>query len=126
MIKKWTVIAGILIAIMLVVGCTGMGSSSPQLGELAVINHEMTRGESGSVAVQVKIKNVGTVVAELAQVTVSFYDAQKKLIDSSSDSVMNLRPGETWEFELECQGERCSQVKSYQIETVAGTSSGGL
>lgn len=124
MIKKWTFIAGILIAIMPVAGCTD--SSSLQQGELAVINHNMTREESGIVEVQVTVKNVGKVMAELAEVTVNFYDASKNLIDSSSDSVMNLGPGEIWEFEIECQGTRCSQVKSYEIETMAGTSSGGL
>ena len=123
--KKWTVIASILSAMLLVAGCTGTGST-PLAGELAVINHDMTRGESGSVEVQVTIKNVGSVMVELAQVTVSFYDADKNLIDSSSDSVMNLRPGEIWDFEITCQGARCSQVKGYEIETMAGTSSGGL
>jgi hypothetical protein len=121
---KWAFIAGILIAIMPVAGCAD--SSSSQQGELAVINHKMIRGEPGSVAVQVTVKNVGPVTAELAEVTVSFYDAGKNLIDSSSDSVMNLRPGETWEFEIACQGTHCSQVKSYEIETMAGTSTGGL
>ena len=123
--KRWCGIISILFAMLLVAGCTGMGST-PLAGELAVINHDMTRGESGSVEVQVTIKNVGSVMVELAQVTVSFYDADKNLIDSSSDSVMNLRPGEIWDFEITCQGARCSQVKGYEIETLAGTSSGGL
>jgi len=123
--KRWCGIIGILSAMLLVAGCTGTGST-PLAGELAVINHDMTRGESGSVEVQVTIKNVGSVMVELAQVTVSFYDTNKNLVDSSSDSVMNLRPGEIWDFEITCQGARCSQVKDYEIETMAGTSSGGL
>lgn len=123
--KRWCGIIGIVSAMLLVAGCTGTGST-PVAGELAVINHDMTRGESGSVEVQVTIKNVGSVMVELAQVTVSFYDANKNLVDSSSDSVMNLRPGEIWAFEITCQGARCSQVKGYEIETLAGTSSGGL
>jgi len=126
MIKKWTLIAGILVAMLLVVGCTSTGSSPSPKGELAVINHNMIRGESGAVEVQVTVKNVSRVMAELAEVTVNFYDANKNLIDVSSDSVMNLRPGETWDFEITCQGEHCRQVKSYEIETMAGTSSGGL
>jgi hypothetical protein len=126
MIKNWTLIATILIAMTLSAGCTGTGSSPAPSGKLAVINHEMTWGESGSVAIQVTVKNVGPVMAELAEVTISFYDASKNLIDSSSDSVMNLGPGETWEFEIACQGENCSQVKSYEIKTTAGTSSGIL
>lgn len=123
MIKKWTLIAAILIAMLPATGCTGTGSSPSPSGKLAVINHDMTREESGAVEVQVTVKNVGSVMAELAEVTVSFYDASKNLIDISSDSVMNLGPGEIWEFEIACQGTRCGQVKSYEIETMAGTSS---
>ncbi len=124
--RIWSIAAGILLTLMLATGCTGTGSGSPQPVKLAVINHEMTHGGSGSVAVQVTVKNAGSVMAELAQVTVNFYDARKNLVYSSSDAVMNLGPGETWDFELACRGTRCSQVKSYQVETMAGTSSGGL
>ncbi len=121
---KWPVITGFIVTVILASGC--IGSGPPPQGKLAVVNHEMTRGESGGVAVQVTVKNTGMATAELAQVTASFYDADKGLIDSSSDSVMNLGPGETWDFEITCQGTRCSQVSSYEIEIIAGTSSGGL
>lgn len=126
MTKKLLAIAGILPALLLVTSCAGAGSGPAQSGELTVLNHTMTRGESGNVAVRVTVKNTGPVTAELAEVTVSFYDADRNLIDSSSDSVINLRPGETWDFEISCQGTQCSQVRSYEIETLAGTSSGGL
>ncbi len=122
---KRMAIACILFAMLPVVGCTGIGSTPPA-AKLAVISHEMTGGEAGGVTVQVTVKNVGSAVAELAEVTVSFYDTDRSFIDSSGDSVMNLRPGEIWDFEIVCQGARCSQVKSYEIETMAGTSSGGL
>ena len=123
--RKWPAIAGLLLALMLFTACLSTGSPPPA-GELAVINHEIIKGESGTVAVKVTVKNVGSVKAELAQVTVKFYDASKNLIDSSSDSVMNLGPGETWDFEITCQGTRCHEVSSYEIETTAGTSYGGL
>jgi len=123
--KKLAVTAGLLTALMLASGCTGAGSGPPPKGELAVINRALTRSASGNVTVQVTVKNVGPVMVELARVTVKFYDAQKGLLDSSSDSVMNLGPGETWDFSIACQGDS-SQVKSYEIETLAGTSSGGL
>ena len=126
MMKKGAVIASIIVALMLFAGCTGTGPGPPPAVKLAVINHDMTKGESGGVEVRVRVKNTGPVVAELAEVTVSFYDADKNLIESSTDSVMNLRPGETWAFKIACQGTRCIQVKRYEIETMAGTSSGGL
>ena len=114
-------VAGILM-VVLAVGCAGQQAA----GKLAVVSHNMTRDEPGSVKVNIKVKNVGSNVVELARVTVYFYDAQKDLVDSSSDSVMNLRAGETWDFEIAGKETPAGQVKSYEIETMAGTSSGGL
>lgn len=94
--------------------------------ELAIIKKELTKDQAGNTVVLVTIKNVGSVNAELAEVRVTFYDAQKGIIDSSSDSVLNLKPDETWEFTLNCSGEHCSEIKSYDVEVTAGTSSGGL
>jgi hypothetical protein len=84
----------------------------------------MVKDASGNTSLHVTVKNTSRNVAELAEVTVSFYNAQKNLIDSSRDSVMNLGPDETWDFDIPCQGERCNDVKSYEIKTTAGTSSG--
>jgi hypothetical protein len=116
-------VMGAILVLLLAFGCAG--TVTPQRGELAVINKELVRDQSGNVTVRVTVKNVGSVMAELAEVTVNFYDAGKDLVDSSSDSVLNLRPGETWDFNIACQGDS-SKVKSYDIETTAGTSSGGL
>ena len=124
--KKWYVIAGILVAMLLATSCAVVSPPSPPAGELAVLKHSLTKGDSGSVEVQVTVKNVGASTIELAQVKVNFYDAQRNLIDSSSDGVMNLKPGQSWDFEIVCPGVGCDQVKSYEIETMAGTSSGGL
>ena len=121
---KWLVIAIIIVAVLLAGGCIGTGSPAPA-GKLAVINHDMNKEESGSVKVEVTVKNVGSVVVGLAQVTVNFYGADNNFIDSASDAVMNLGPGEIWDFEIACESARCSQVKTYEIETMAGTSTGG-
>jgi len=77
------------------------------------------------VTLAITIKNTGQVNAELAEVKVSFYDAQKNLIDSARDSVMNLKPDETWDFIIPCAGDDCGKIASYDIETTAGSSSGG-
>jgi hypothetical protein len=97
-----------------------------QKAELAILKKELTKNEAGNTVVLVTIKNIGSVNAELAEVRVTFYDAQRDIIDSSRDSILNLKPDKTWEFTLSCSGERCSQIKSYDVETTAGTSSGGL
>ena len=124
--KKWYVIASILVVMLLATSCFAIGRTPPPAGELKVLSHSMTRGDSGSVEVRITVENTGSSVIELAQVKVGFYDAKGNLIDSSSDGVMNLRPGETWDFEITCPGAGCDKVERYAIETLAGTSSGGL
>ena len=123
--KKWYVIASILVVMLLATSCFAIGRTPPPAGELGILSHSMTSGDSGSVEVQVTAKNVGFSTIELAQVTVNFYDAQENLIDSSNDAVMNLRPGESWNFEIACSAAGYDQVKKYEIESMAGTSSGG-
>ncbi|MFC1942644.1 FxLYD domain-containing protein [Chloroflexota bacterium] len=124
--KKWTIVAGLLTVLLLAAGCITIGSSPAPATKLAIIEHDMTGAASDNVSVKITIKNTGLVTAELAQVTVNFYDADKELVYTSSDSVMNLHQGETWEFEITCRGSRCNEVKSYDIESMAGSSSGGL
>ena len=99
------------------------GGIAPK-AELAILKKELTEDQAGNAVVLVTIKNVGSVNAELAEVRVTFYDAQKNIIDSSRDSILNLKPDETWDFTLSCSGERCSQIKSYDIEVTSGTSAG--
>ena len=122
--KKLFVIVAVILVALLASGCTGTGMR--EAGKLTVLDHELIKEAPDNVTVRVTVKNTGSVVAELAKVTVNFYDAGKNLIDSSSDSVLNLMPGETWEFNIKYQGARGSEVRSYDIETLAGTSSGGL
>lgn len=106
---------------------SGCSASSPApKTELAVTEHEMVRDASGTTVVRLTVKNTGTAVAELAEVTVRFYDAAGGLVHTATDSVMNLPPGETWEFELSCGSAGCSDVEKYTIDALAGTSSGRL
>jgi hypothetical protein len=116
----------IILLMMLASGGACVQTGSAPRAELTVLKHELTRDQSGKAVILVTVKNTSNVKAELAEVKVRFYDAQKNLIDSSRDSVMNLGPDETWDFTIACQSDRGNEVKSYEIETTAGTSSGGL
>ena len=116
----------ILVVLLLASGWSCLGTGSAPAVQLTVLKHEMIKDASGTAVVKVTVKNTSRAVAELAEVKVDFYDAEKNLIDSSSDSVMNLKPDETWDFEIACRGERCGEISSYEIETTAGASSGGL
>jgi hypothetical protein len=116
----------LLLMLASAMSCIQVGGGSSPRAELSVINEVLIKDEAGGVALKVTVKNTGPVKAELAEVKVSFYDAQKELIDSTRDSVLNLGPNETWEFTIPCMGERCGEIMSYEIQTTAGTSSGGL
>ena len=94
--------------------------------ELEVLNQELITDQLGNKAVIVSVKNISQVTIELARVEVSFYDENKNLIDSASDSVLNLEPDDIWEFTITCHSERCNEIKSYDLEVSAGSSSGGL
>jgi hypothetical protein len=123
---KAALCAGVLLLLLLtsMFSCVHTGDSSTR-ATLAVTNKELKTDAAGKVTLAVTVKNTGRVNAELAEVKVNFYDAQKNLIDSVKDSVMNLKPDETWDFIIPCTGDNCGKIASYDIETTAGSSSGG-
>ncbi len=92
--------------------------------DVVVLSHKLTEDEAGNAAVLVKIKNVGSVIAEMAEVRVTFYDTQKDIIDSSRDSMINLKPDETWDFTIRCNVGRYDEIRSYDVEVTSGTSAG--
>ena len=124
---KGRIVGCALATLLLTGGCAA--ASPPSAGELAVLDYGLTRADAGSIEIWVAVKNVGTSVTELARVEVSLYDEEDALIDVFSDSIMNLRPGETWDFEFvltETDCQDCGDVTRYDIQTFAGTSSGGI
>jgi hypothetical protein len=102
------------------VSCIGAGNVAPP--ELSVINKQLTTNASGNSTLLVTVKNTGRTIAQLAEVKVSFYDAQKNLLDSSRDSILNLAVGETWDFHFAFAGES-RQIASYDVAVTSGTGS---
>jgi uncharacterized membrane protein len=123
-IKAAIGISILLLLLAAAASCVQTNDSSTR-ATLAVTNKVLKTDAAGKVTLAVTIKNTGRVNAELAEVKVTFYDAQKNVIDSATDSVMNLKPNETWDFTIPCTGDNCSKIASYDIETTAGSSSGG-
>ena len=123
--KKWPIIASLLAVMLLASGCGVTSPTPPPAGMLEVVDHSMIWGESGSAEVSVTIKNVGHSTIELAEVTVKFY-AAKNFVGASSDAVMNLGPGETWDFKITCSGTGCDRVINYKVTATARTSSRGF
>jgi uncharacterized protein (TIGR02588 family) len=113
----------LLVLLAFISSCVQVANTAPR-AELSVLKKELKTDAAGKVTLAITVKNTSTVNAELAGVKVTFYDAQKDLIDSERDSVMNLGSGETWEFNIACAGDNCGAIKSYDIETTAGASAG--
>ncbi|MFA5308903.1 MAG: FxLYD domain-containing protein [Dehalococcoidales bacterium] len=124
--SRLAISAGILLLLLLagMASCIHVGEA-PAKAEITVIKKELKTDGQGGTALYITVKNTGGVNAELAQVTVSFYDTQKNLVYTARDSVLNLKPGQIWDFTLPCAGE-CGNIGSYEVETLAGSSSGGL
>ena len=117
----------LMLLAVLVSGCDFLKETQgvPRKAELVVQKQELISDQEGNKAVLVTIKNVSQITIELAQVKVSFYDSHDNFIDSSTDSVMNLKPDDTWNFSLQCFGS-CEDIKRFDLEVTTGTSSGGL
>ena len=123
--KKWYVVASLLVVMLLVTGCAvTRPAPAPALNpppELAIIKQSISMSDTGA-EVTVTVKNLGPPMAEFAEVTVEFYDADGNLITTSSDAVMNLKRGETWKFTISCTGVGCDRVKTYEVTATAASS----
>ena len=114
----------VLTIALLASGMSCLGSNSAPVAQLSILKQELTRDETGAMVANITIKNTGNVVAELAEVTVDFYDANRNYVASARDSIINLGPTETWDFVIKCEAERCSEVTTADIKATAGSSSG--
>jgi hypothetical protein len=122
---KYKAIIGLCLAALLAlpVGACITSGNTIAPPELSVIKKALTADSSGQKTLAVTVKNTGRTNAELAEVKVSFYDAQNNLLDSSRNSVMNLGIGETWDFIFTCAGDN-SKIASYDVAVTSGSSSG--
>jgi hypothetical protein len=113
---------GLLLAItvILLTSCIQDGGT---LGrpEVSVISENLTADTSGQALLKVLVKNTGPVKAELVEVAVKFYGAGNKLLDSKRDSIMNLNPGETWEFLISCNSTP-NKIANWKTTTTTGAS----
>jgi len=128
-VKKGYIIASLLVVMLLATSCVATGPApAPAINppaKLAIISQSINRSESGA-EVRVTVKNLGPPTAELAEVTVEFYDTSGNLITTSSDAVMNLERGETWDFTITCSGAGCDRVKTYEITATAASTTRGF
>jgi len=83
--------------------------------KLQILSHSMSRSETGTfVYIKGTAKNVSPSRLSIACVDVKFYDAAGILLDTSSDVVFDLDPGETWSFRVQMVDEE-QKVVTYKI-----------
>jgi hypothetical protein len=73
----------------------------------------MSTTDYGAPVVRGTAKNVSSSNLRYAFVKVKFYDAAGNVLDTLSDYIIDLGPGETWNFEVIYFGSR--NVKNYKI-----------
>lgn len=93
------------------------GETSPAAPaeKLQILSHTMSRSKTGAfLYIKGTAKNVSSSRLGYAEVKVKFYNAAGTLLDTSSDTITDLDPGETWSFEVMIFDED-QKVASYKI-----------
>jgi len=120
---RWVVGGSIAVVILLIAaGLFAWGedgtnpadaSESPQ--GVALVSHEGTVGENGSMRVTGVVRNTSSRTHSRVKVDISFYDASNAKIGSTSTSKTGLGVGESWQFEVPVSEDT---VARYEIERV--------
>lgn len=69
-----------------------------------------------------QVKNIGDRLLDYTEITFSLYDEAGNLLGTAMDNVVNLRPGETWNFDA--LGFSDVSVDSFRLSELTGTSYG--
>jgi hypothetical protein len=84
--------------------------------ELVITRNELSHDIEGNKIGIVSIKNVSNYTANIASVTGKFYDSNMNLVYSSTDTIVNLGPNETWDYTFTCMGANCSKVTTFKVD----------
>ncbi|QSZ68199.1 hypothetical protein RJ40_12185 [Methanofollis aquaemaris] len=116
-------------AVILTAGCSGPAdtaydsqsapaNSSSHGGELEIAYTKYDWSQEGYLHVSGTAKNVGDETLSSAQIDAKCYDKDGVLLQTKSDLVRDLEPGELWEFEVMYQ---ISDIQDYyNFETIVG------
>ncbi len=88
----------------------------PPKAELSIIRNEFSHDAEGNAIGIVSIKNVSNYTVNIAPVTGKFYDSNMNLVYSSTDTIVNLGPNETWDYTFTCLGANCNKVTTFKVD----------
>jgi len=78
--------------------CQPDGSGCVNCSDLSILSHNMTRIEDGCGSVEGVARNDGNKRFSYAEIEVSFYNADGDITHKSMNNILDLYPGQTWEF----------------------------
>lgn len=96
-------------------GAARSGDAPESQRGVALVSHEGTIGEAGSMRVTGVVRNTSNQTHRRVKVDISLYDETDAKVGSTSTTTENLPPGATWQFEAPVSTDR---VARYEIERV--------
>jgi hypothetical protein len=100
------------------VGLTGnvvSDSQTEKLEEVIILNHQLGYDSRGNLAVSGTIQNNAKKQLGYLEIKIKFYDKDKALLETSSESINDLASGEKWKFSSIYPGFNIEEVASYDI-----------
>jgi hypothetical protein len=86
-----------------------------QSGQVVLLNHNMNYDNRGDLRVSGTLQNVAEKSLGYVEVKIKFYDKDRLLLESVSESIIDLNAGEIWKFSSAYPGFDFEEVDSYEI-----------
>jgi len=86
------------------------------LTTLSIVRNELSQDASGNKIGLVSVKNIGNATQDIASVTGKFLNSSGAIVYSSTDTILNLAPGETWDYTFTCSGANCNTVTTFTVD----------
>ncbi len=83
--------------------------------QVELLSHKLSYDERGDLGVTGTLRNNGDKILSYVEVKIRFYDENKFLLESTSESISELKPNEIWKFSGIYPGFNVKEVISYEI-----------
>jgi hypothetical protein len=88
----------------------------PPKTTLSITRNQLSQDASGNKIGLVSITNIGAATQDIASVTGKFLNSSGVIVSSSTDTILNLVPGETWDYTFTCSGANCNTVTTFTVD----------
>lgn len=95
------------------------GNVAKESGQIEVpvvlLSHDLRYNERGDLGVEGTLKNTADKTLGYVEIKIKFYDENRFLLESNSESISDLKSGEIWKFSSVYPGLNVKEVASYEI-----------